>query len=314
MNKTENEKENKRFKLGTYLKDRLQFIAIFVVSIIYIFQGFFELVQKDTTVIDILGNIGLSIIVGLVITTTLNNTGLRDGANDDKYIASMKFYGETKQKATPYFDKLSSWCHYKNEQDLEYKKRDIIQSAGLSWKGFKFGYYEEHTNNLSDEQKIALNNAKKCQIIRIKPDDLLSDLPKSKTMEKGSKFGEDRNDYVKKELIIDIVTRISMAIICGLYILKPIISEEALGNILWNTGQIVIWLSFGVIKYYNARSFMVDEYRHSHIILKTEYLNEFIVTMSNNPDVIDKYNNEDTEINRFIEEFIAKKEKDNVEE
>ena len=36
--------------------------------------------------------------------------------------------------------------------------------------------------------------------------------------------------------------------------------------------------------------------------------------MSNNPDIIDKYNNEDTEINRFIEEFIAKKEKDNVEE
>ena len=313
MNKTENEKENKRFNLGEYLKDRLQFIAILVVSIIYIFQGFFELVQKDTTVIDILGNIGLSIIVGLVITTILNNSGLKDGTNDEKYVASMRAYGETKQKATPYFDKLSSWCHYKNEEDLEYRKKDIIQGAGLSWKGFKVGYYENNQDNLSQEQKNALNNAKKCQIIRIRPDDLLSDLPKSQAIENGNKFGEGRDEYLRKEVIIDVITRVAMSIICGLYILKPIINDEALGNILWNTGQIVIWLSFGVIKYYNARSFMVDEYRHTHIILKTEYLNEFIVTMSNNPDVINKYNNEDDEIDKFIEELITKKEENNVE-
>lgn len=307
-NTTENEK--KKIKFGDYLKDKLQFIAIFVVSIIYIFQGFFELVQKDTTILEILGNIGLSVVVGLIITTTLNNSGLKDGTTDEKYIASMRTYGDTKLKATPYFDKLSSWCHYKNEQDLEYKKRDIIQGAGLSWKGFKVGYYEKYQSNLSEEQKKAISDAKKCKIARIKSDDLLSDLPKTITRE-NDKFGEDRKDYLRKEFVTDLFTRVGMAIICGLYVLQPIVSSEALGNILWNAGQIVIWISFGIIKYFNARSFMVDEYRHSHIILKTEYLNEFVITMQNNPSVIDKYNNEDNNIDKFIEDFINKQKEEN---
>lgn len=307
MNTTEN--ENKRFKLGDYLKDRLQYIAILVVSVIYIFQGFFELVQKDTTILDILGNIALSVIVGLIITTALNISGLKDGANDDKFIASMKAYGEAKTKSTQFFDKLSSWCHYKNEQDLEFKKKDIIQGAGLSWKGFKVGYYETHTDKLTDEQKKALNDAKKCQIAKIKSDELLSDLPKQSVFNPNNRFGEGKDDYQKKEFVIDLITRVGMAIVCGLYVLQPIINSEALGNILWNSCQIMLWVSFGIIKYFNARSFMVDEYRHSHIILKTEYLNEFVVTMQKNPGVIDKYLNEDNEIDSFIEELMKQKEK-----
>lgn len=306
MDTTEN--KNKKFKLGDYLKDRLQYIAIFVVSVIYIFQGFFELVQKDTTVLDILGNIALSVIVGLIITSSLNLSGLKDGANDDKFVASMKAYGEAKNRSTQYFDKLSSWCNYKNEQDLEYKKKDIIQSAGLSWKGFKVGYYDTHTDKLTEEQKKALNDAKKCQIARIKSDELLSDLPKQSVFNPNNKFGEDKEDYQRKEFVIDLITRVGMAIVCGMYVLQPIISEEALGNILWNSCQTMLWISFGIIKYFNAKSFMIDEYRHSHIILKTEYLNEFVVTMQKNPSVIDKYSNEDNEIDKFIEELISKKE------
>lgn len=306
MDTTEN--KNKKFKLGDYLKDRLQYIAIFVVSVIYIFQGFFELVQKDTTVLDILGNIALSVIVGLIITSSLNLSGLKDGANDDKFVASMKAYGEAKNRSTQYFDKLSSWCHYKNEQDLEYKKKDIIQSAGLSWKGFKVGYYDTHTDKLTEEQKKAINDAKKCQIARIKSDELLSDLPKQSVFNPNNKFGEDKEDYQRKEFVIDLITRVGMAIVCGMYVLQPIISEEALGNILWNSCQTMLWISFGIIKYFNAKSFMIDEYRHSHIILKTEYLNEFVVTMQKNPSVIDKYSNEDNEIDKFIEELISKKE------
>lgn len=312
MNTTENEKEKKRKKVGDYLKDKLQIIAVLVVSTIYIFQGFFELEKKETTIWAILGNIGLSIIVGLAITTILNNAGLKDGTNDDKYISSMKAYGETKQKATPFFDKLSSWCHYKNEQELEYKKKDIIQSAGLSWKGFKVGYYEEHQDKISEEQIKAIETAKKCKIAKVKSDDLLSDLPKQSIRSEENKFGEDKKDYQRKEFVSDLFIRVGTSIICGLYILRPIMNSETIGNILWNAGQIVIWLSFGIIKYHNAKTFIVDEYRHSHIILKTEYLNEFIITMQSNPDVINKYVNDDNDIDKFIEKYI--KEQKEIEE
>lgn len=302
---TENTKNKKKF--GDILKDEIQKIIIIVVSIIYILQGVFSLETKETSILDILGNIGLSIVIGITISNCLRGMGIKDGRNDDSFVASMKAYGLAKEKATKYFDKLSSWCHFKNEQELEFKKKDIIQEAGLSWKGFKSGYYDTHQDKLTEDQKKALEEAKKCRVAKLESEELLSDFPKSdKSVEK--KFGETQNDFKRRDTVMDVATRLFTGIISGLYVLQPILSAETLANILWHAVQITIWVTFGVIKYYNAKSFMLDEYRQSHIILKTEYLNEFIVTMENNPDVIKTYLNEDDDIDGYIEKLIKEKE------
>ena len=306
-NKIMESTKNKK-KLGDILKDEIQKIIIIIVSIIYILQGVFSLETKETTVLDILGNIGLSIIIGITIANCLRGMGIKDGRNDEAFIASMKAYGMAKERATQYFDKLSSWCHYKNEQELEFKKRDIIQSCGLSWKGFKSGYYDKHLDKLTEEQQKALEQAKKCRIAKLVSEELLSDFPKCDKRNINQKFGETQNDYKRRDAVTDGFTRIFTGVISGLYVLQPILNAETLANILWHTVQITIWLTIGVIKYYNAKSFMLDEYRQSHIILKTEYLNEFVVTMEKDPDVIKTYLNEDDDIDGYIEKLIREKE------
>lgn len=302
---TENTKKKRKF--GEVIKDEIQKIIIILVSSIYILQGVFNLETKDTTILDILGNIGISIVIGITISSCLREMGIKDGRNDEIFISSMKTYGATKEKATKYFDKLSSWCHFKNEQELEFKKKDIIQSAGLSWKGFKTGYYEGHQDKLTDNQKKAIETAKKCRIARLESEELLSDFPKNdKHIDK--KFGETQKDFKSRDTLSNILTRLLTGIISGLYVLQPILNAETLANILWHAVQIAIWLTFGVIKYYSAKSFMIDEYRQSHIILKTEYLNEFVVTMENNPDVIKTYLEEGDDIERYIDKLIKEKE------
>ena len=310
------DKKNKK-KLTDLIKENLQKIIIVIVSIVYIFQGIFALRTKDTTIWDILGNIGMSIVVGVIISSSLNSMGLRAGRYGDIFMGSMEAYGLAKNRATPYFDKLSSWCDYKNAQELEAKKKEIIQNAGLNWKAYKFGYYDDEKNleKLEERQIKALKDVKFCKIYRLVSYELLSDLPQQKTVSIFGKtiipkrFGEDETSYKTRNAISNLFSRIFMSIICGAYTLMPLINAdnkaEIIAGMLWNAMQILMWLTFGIMKYMNAKSFMEDEYRQTHIIQKTELLNEFIITMEKNPSVIVEYD-EDAEIDQYIVEYINK--------
>lgn len=308
---TEQEKKPRK-KFVEAFKENFSKIVIILVSIVYIGQGVFKITKKDTTLIAIFGAIGLSIVVGLVISSNLKSMGLRDGRRSDIFLNSMKTYGLAKEKATPYFDKLFYWCEFKNDQELEVKRKEIVQSAGLNWKAFKFGYYEEHQEKLSEKQIEALEKAKTCTVNRMTSQEILSDLPKMKWGKFGteSRFGESEQEYKIRGLVLNSISRFFVGIICGLYGLSPIFSQENLTEIIagvvWNTIQILLWLSLGLMEYSNSKDFIEVEYRQTHIIQKTELLNEFIVTMENNPKIIEEYD-ENAEIDQYIKEFIESK-------
>lgn len=286
-------------------KDNVQKVVICIVSLVYITQGLFKFSRNEASIIEILGNIFMAIILGVVISDILRRMGIDSGKKDSLYIESLKSYGSTKANATKYFDKLSAWCEYKNFQELEAVKKDIIQRAGLNWKAYKLGYYKEHQSGLTQEQLHSLDKADKCTIIKISPQELLSDMPKYKRQK--TKFGKSIQSYNTLDVSFETFNKILIGIIFGLYSLKPImLDENVVSGIIWNTFQIMMWLSFGIIKYFNAYNFIVDEYRQTHIINKTEYLNEFIITMQNNPTVIEHFGDED-EINKYIDQYIQER-------
>lgn len=299
----------KKKKFGEKLRENIQKILILIVSVVYISQGLFSLSKKDTTILEILGDIGLSIVIGLILSASLNSMGIRDGRKSEVFEASMKAYGETKSKATKYFDKLQSWCDYKNSIELEAKKKEIILSAGLSWKGFKFGYYDEFPEKLTDRQKEMILRAKSAKVEKLYSGDLLSDSNRDKTFlgKTFGRFGKSEREYSAIVNASDAVWKIGIGIICGLYMLKPVFSEQILANMTWNALQILLWLAFGSMKYANAKYFMEYEYRQTHVIQKTEYINEFFITMENNPKIIEEFDDE-PDIDKYILDYIQKKE------
>lgn len=306
-----NNQVKKRKNLFEFIRDNFQKIMLIAICVLYISQGLFSLEKKQATILEIAGNIGLSICVGILISNNLRSMGVKSGRTSEIFIASMQIYGEVKQKATPMFDKLPSWCEYKNAQELEFRKKEIIQGAGLNWRGYKLGFYDEHPEKMNETQKKAFDEAKNCKIVKFYSNELLSDLPHVDIRVK-SRFGRTVKDYKKNEAIPEVITKVALGIICGLYTLRPLLTEgnasEKIAGIIWNSMQIILWLIMGMLKYYDAKSFIVDEYRQTHVIQKTELLNEFIVTMQNNPKVIEEYD-EDLEIDEFIEEFLSKREK-----
>ena len=299
-------KEKRKF--GDVFKENLQKVIIILVSIIYIVQGLFTIAKKNNSILDILGSIAFSIIVGVVLSSSMNSMGLKDGRKSQTFINSMKVYGETKEKATPYFDKLSDWCDYKNSIDLESQKKEIVQNAGLKWKLYKIGYYSKHKPDEPDKID-ALELADHCKIEKLTSKELLSDLPYDKYMKK--RFGQSEQEFKSRGIFMDILSKSFMGIICGMYSLAPLLTQEniadKLANVLWNTMQIAMWLAFGMMKYSSAKSFIEDEYRQTHLIQKTEYLNEFIITIQNNPSVINEYD-EDREVQEYLDELMKEKE------
>lgn len=306
-----NNQIKKRKNIWEFIRDNFQKIMMILICVLYISQGLFSLEKKDATLVEIIGNIGLSVCVGYIISSNLRSMGIKSGRTSEIFLASMETYGEVKQKATPMFDKLPSWCEYKNAQELEYRKKEIIQGAGLNWRGYKLGFYDEYPEKMNEIQKKAFAEAKNCKIIKFYSNELLSDLPQLDIRTK-NRFGKTVKDYKKSEAIPEIISKISLGVICGLYTLQPLLTDgninEKIAGIIWNTMQILLWLIMGMLKYYDAKSFIVDEYRQTHVIQKTELLNEFIVTMQNNPKIIEEYD-EDLEIDKFIEEFLKKREK-----
>lgn len=301
-----------RRKLSEILRENLQKITIVLISFVYIVQGMFQLKQKSTTILNILGSIGISIIVGFVIANNMRSMGLRDGRRSEIFVNSVKAYGKAKEDATPNFDSLSAWCEYKNAQELEYKRKSIIQGVGLNWKAYKLGYYEDEQNHakLNERQIAAIEEAQNCQIYRIYSQELLSDLP-SVYGKNGNRFGESQKEYVLKRSVIDILTRLCIGVVCGMYTLYPLFTgdnaAQVIAGVVWNTLQIIIFLAFGLVKYADAKSFIEDDYRQTHIIQKTELLNEFVVTMRNNPSIITTYE-EDLELDQYINDYIKMKE------
>ena len=130
-------------------------------------------------------------------------------------------------------------------------------------------------------------------------------------VKKENKFGETQSGYTIKSRIVDLFSKTFIGVVCGLYSFEPLFGEkstkEIIANVIWNTLQIILWLALGLLSYINAKSFIVDEYRQTHIIQKTEYLNEFVITMKNNPNIVDTYDDY-IELDKDIAEFIANKE------
>ena len=300
-------------KASSTVREKLQIVIIALICCVYIAHGLFTLEESKQTIAEIVGNIAWSGTIGVIISSMFTSQGLKDGRNTELFLNSLKAYGDSKSRATPWFDKLTTWCSYKNAYDLEIRKREIVEGAGLNYRAFTVGYYDEHPEVLTEDQLKALENVDTCKVLKITQRELLSDMPKNKFSEK-NRFGETVLEYQTKGTILDIIIKLALAIICGLYTLEPI-KDSNWAGLVWNLLQILMWLSFGFQKYIDSKYFMEYEYRQSHLVQKTELFNEFIVTMQNNPNIIYTYDvNIDEEVDKFIKQKEEQKQLEAIQE
>jgi len=290
-------KDNKSKKFFKALLDKLEIFLVVIIGVLYVLQGLFTLSKSGKSWQDILGGIAESFLVGFMIYTSLRRMGLRMGRKDDRFLESLDLYADTKAQTRDYREKTPAFCVYKNIQEVESAKREYLEDNGLNYTLWKYGKYTKEMVDrleLDEQQKKCLDNVANIKIQRLKPNELYSDLPhlSKRQLKKYGRFGLDEKHYQAQNGMKDIMFMVFGALLSGYFILQPIITKDSLANVLWNAVQLSVWVAFGIGKYYQSYMFMINDYRQSHIIQKTEILNEFISIMSKNPKALDEYDEE----------------------
>ena len=86
-------------------------------------------------------------------------------------------------------------------------------------------------------------------------------------------FGKTKGEYRRSRGAKDVISRILMAVIFG-YFGVTFVSEINPATLIWNTLQIIMYVTSGVMQMYSSFSFIVDEHRLS-MIKKIDCLEKF---------------------------------------
>lgn len=296
-------------KVKNFIKDNMSKIMLVAIVLTYVGQGCFELVQREWDISAFIGRMGASLIVGMSIYSSMRMSGLSDGRKSAEFKASYKLYAENKERVSKTKQyKLTAFCAYKNDQSLEEAKQDLLEEYGLQYKLWVRGSYNTNTelyNQLDVDQKKCLKfiNSGRLKTFNLNTRFLLSDSPKlsKKDLMKGT-ISRDEKDYTRSSTAKDVLMMLFWSIIFSGYILMPIINGETLPSILWNTWQVICWVCGGVAKYEDAKDFMINEYRQTHLVYKAEILGEFLSIMTHDESILDDYDYIGKEIKKIESE------------
>ncbi len=293
----------KNGNIANFIKENLSKIMVLIMSISYVFYGLFLFKTKDRTIVEILGSISVSLFMGTSIYLCLRTAGLSDARRNDLFKKVAKDFDDTVSSVANDCDKIPAFCNLKNELSLEEEKKRIIEKNFMNYKSWKKGFYDDEIvyNKLTPKQQIALKVVHKVRIKGINPSDLVNSSIglTEKDRKKYGEFGKSERDYKRQKTMSELGLMLLMGIVFGYFGLEQS-NTGNLATIVWNIFQVIMWIGNGIIKYFDARNFILNDYCELNLRKKIGLLNEFKSILNNNPSLLKNYSDdvEETEENK----------------
>ena len=295
------------------------YVVVVLISFVYVASSLINISRSGKSVYEIVGTGVLSLILGVLINGIFRSMGVQKGDCDERTLATNALHGRTIEEIIPYIDKLDDFCEMENKRALKTVRTRILAREGMKYSDYfddegnpinaKFKM-QNSKNNPSVTQACHLpltkeatphpspaatpsptgegyvvdrakrKAYKRALRVRIKP--LLS----SNLTSDGVKatdpfdFGRSKKSYTTRRSASDVIIKLLMALIFGYF--GVTLSEPNVASIIWNSLQIILYISSGIIQMYSSYSWVVDDYRAS-IIKKIDYLQKFkIYALSKN--------------------------------
>jgi len=111
-----------------------------------------------------------AVVFGIVLIVSNTNYELtkKQAKEEDKFMSTMKYYGETKKETMKHIDLLPAFAEDKNRQIYKTLEREIVESADLIYDRYKNGEYTD----LEEWQLKRLDEIKKIKIKKLRSTDL----------------------------------------------------------------------------------------------------------------------------------------------
>ena len=277
-----------RTNVRNFIFKNIGIILTVLISVLYIFKGFYSLEESGKTIYEILGDGALSAVLGFCITALLRQTGINYGNDDIELINTRSLHSKKVDQITPYMNLLDEFCEIESKRLLKEMRTKILAPRGLRYddlfdtEGLYIGEYVPETKKYTDKtlkkeykRKIRLDRKAIHYAQGLKLTPLLSSTLTSEgaKIEDPHNFGGDPVQYTKDCNRKQILSKLMCAMAFGYYTLR-ILDDASWQNLLWPAIQVVLYLVFGAIEMMNAYMFIKTEGNGS-MLRKIDMLEKF---------------------------------------
>lgn len=264
-------------KMKKIMEDSLGYVAVALVSLLYIATAVFVPGQTGKSIATIIADGAASFLLGICINFNLNMQGILKGERSEKMLATKQLHGAMVERISTHLDRLDGWCNARNKAALQQARSRILMQAGLRYSQC---FDEEGCVQSLDLSGKAKDDVKKKRRALRRANKLkLSQLSASVLTGEGGRgndpfdFGESVPEYTRHVNTKDIMSKILIALVFG-YFGVQMIDNFSVAELIWRALQVALLLAMGVSKLYRAYLFMTDTYR-SGIVRKINYLQMF---------------------------------------
>lgn len=225
-------------KIGLFVK--FGFVVAFI-SIVYIATAVITIDETGKTISQIIADGTIAFLLGLFINRVFDLQGMMNGEREEKVIATKQLHGEMVMKISPNIEKLDDWCEIENRKNYRVQRTKILARAGLKYedcfdengvaKQFKVDKEKMQDKYLRRQElkRLALyNKAVNLKLTALSAGELTSEGGKQQDP---YYFGRTKAQYEASRSIMDIISKIGIAVIIGYYGVG-LIEEFSYANVL----------------------------------------------------------------------------------
>lgn len=245
-------------KLRQTIQNYMYFLVVIVMCVIYIFYGLLTIDSTGKSILEIFRDGAVNLIFGWIIGKLLSMQGYCDGGR-------LKVLEDIKEKHTQrtiginaYVDRIDDFVKARNEEDKKEYQISVLSQEALKYSDFisgKLANYRLKNNNYTRHQRFAIYRAYHPKIRLLKADDILNG--ESASYRSKNDLGETQRENAKKSDTKAMFSRIATALFFG-YFGISMLDGFNWANLIWTAIQAVIFLSSGLMRYFNSLNFMKD--------------------------------------------------------
>ena len=279
---------NNEFDVKRFIIKNIGIILTIVISVLYIFKGFYSLEESGKTIYEILGDGALSALVGFATTALLRQTGINYGNDDIEVTKTRSAHAKKVDEISPYMNLLDDFCEAENKRVLRDMRTRILAPRGLKYgdyfddDGFLVNEYIPEKKDLASKElrreykkkiKLCKRALRRAQHLKLTPLNSASLTSEGARVNDPFDFGGSASEYTRERNRNQIFSKVLYGAIFGFYTLNFVI-DATWQSLMWTALQVVLYLVFGAIELLDAYMFVKTDGKSS-VLRKIDELEKF---------------------------------------
>lgn len=254
-------------KMKVFLTKNAIYIAIGLLSIVYIVSGFIKISETGKTLMQIVGESILVFLFSYFVIQAFSLQGIINGETSIEVKNARELFENVKNSLGSNISKLSNWVRLKNLQVEKEMKIEALCEWGIT--------YEDFINDNFDKKKLTkkelkhINKIKHLKITKLSAGEIINNSYKRNNP---LFLGKNKQNFLTQRSFSTLLTKLLFTLMFG-YFSTSFIGLN-LSELIWKLVQVVLFLIFGIMEYFRAYLFMTGEYVEL-IQKKTSLLKEF---------------------------------------